>query len=202
MSAPELSPRSTRRELVSRGIATVAAASVLSASLDPPALASADTDAQVLAATLTVEQIVLVAYHQALASGSLEPATARLIGRLVAQEHQHISTLSRDLIRLGGRPPSVPADLASVQKALSAHHVPASLTDLPTQRDCLSLLIDVETLVEGAYYAAISKLHDPGLLASSAAIMASEAQHWTLLSAAKSHGDVSQSVPYAFVQGA
>ncbi len=201
MSAEEPSDRSTRRELVSRGIATVAAVSVLTASLESVALASGDSDAQVLAATLAVEQIVIVAYHQALASGALEPAASRAVRRLLGQEHQHVSALSRELARLGAGPPSVPTDLASVQKALTAHHVPVSLTDLATRRDCLRLLIDVETVVEGAYYAAISKLHDPRLLGLSAAIMACEAQHWTLLSGLQSHGDVSQAVPYALVQG-
>lgn len=194
--------RPTRRELVSRGIATVAAASVLTATFETVAFASADTEAQVLTATLAVEQIVLVAYHYALASGALEPRTARTVRRLLGQELQHVSALAHELVRLGGRPPTAPADLAAVQKTLTAHHVPVNLSDLRTQHDCLRLLIDVETVIEGAYYAAISKLHDPRLLGTSAAIMACEGQHWTLLSGLQSHGDISMSVPYPFVQGA
>lgn len=203
MSAEEpIKPRTTRRQFVSRGITTVAAASVLTATLETVAIASPDPEAQVLTATLAVEQVVLVAYHSTLASGALEPRTARMIRRLLGQELQHVSALGHELVRLGGRPPSVPPDPASVQKTLTAHHVPVNLTDLRTQHDCLRLLIDVETVVEGAYYAAISKLHDPRLLGTSAAIMACEGQHWTLLSGLQSHGDISMSVPYPFVQGA
>ena len=45
-----------------------------------------------------------------------------------------------------------------------------------------ALLIRVEEVAEGAYYHAISKLTDPRLLLRSAQIMASEAQHRTILS--------------------
>ena len=202
MSGEDPHTRTTRRELVSRGIASVAAASVLTATLETTAAASMETDAQLLAATLAVEQLVLVAYHHVLASGALEPRTKRIVRHLLGQELEHVSALGRELIRLGGRPPSRPTDLASVQKALAAHHVADSLTNLHSQHECLKLLVDVETVIEGAYYMAMSKLGDPRLIGTSAAIMACEAQHWTLLAGLQHHGDISISVPYAFVQGA
>jgi hypothetical protein len=202
MSAVDQDGRPTRRELISDGIATAAAASVLTATLERAAVASTEPDAPVLSATLAVEQLVLFAYHHVLASGALEPRPERIVRHLRHQELQHISALGRELIGLGGRPPPVPTDPASVERALAAHHIPASLTNLRSQHDCLRLLVDVETIVERAYYAAISKLRDPRLLGTSAAIMACEAQHWTLLSSIQHRGDVSISVPYAFVQGA
>lgn len=202
MSAEAQDRRATRRELICRGIATAAAASVLTVTLESPAVAGAAPDAQVLSATLAVEQVVLVAYRHVLVSGALEPRTERIVRALLDQELQHVSVLGHELIALGGRPLSVSSDLAAVEKALAAHHVADSLTNLRSQHDCLKLLVDVETVVEGAYYAAMSKLSDPQLLATSAAIMACEAQHWTLLSGMQHHGDVSISVPYAYVQGA
>jgi hypothetical protein len=91
--------------------------------------------------------------------------------------------------------------VASAQRALARRHVSASLTKLDTQRKCLRLLIDVESLAEGAYFAAITNLRDPVLVRTSAEIMGCEAQHWTLLSALQHHGDVDRAVPYPFVQG-
>jgi hypothetical protein len=202
MSDPDANSRLTRRDLVSRGIAAAAAASLLTATLDSAALAATETDAQILAATLAVEQLALVAYHQVLASGTLLPHPERIVRGLLDQELEHISVLTRELVGLGAQPPTVAPDPASVEKALAAHNTPTSLTDLHTQHDSLKLLVNVETILEGAYYAAISTLHEPRLLATSAAIMANEAQHWTLLSGLQHHGDVSLSVPYAFVQGA
>ena len=73
--------------------------------------------------------------------------------------------------------------------------------DLHTQNECLKLLVDVETVAEDAYFVAIGKLRDPGLMRLSAQIMGCEAQHWTLLSAARHHGDVMMTVPYPFVGG-
>jgi hypothetical protein len=155
----------------------------------------------VLARTFQIEQLVSIAYHRVLASRSLAPAVARQLSALLSQELDHLATLEHGLSALGASAPAAPASVASAQRALARRHVSASLTKLDTQRKCLRLLIDVESLAEGAYFAAITNLRDPVLVRTSAEIMGCEAQHWTLLSALQHHGDVDRAVPYPFVQG-
>ena len=192
----------TRRELVRSGIVATAALAVGVRSADASAAAApAQSDAGVLTRTLEIEQLVSIAYRQALGSHALGPAAARALSEVLSQELEHIAALERELRGLGAGIPGPPVSLASAQAALSRHHVSASLTRLETEHQCLKLLIDMESLAEGAYFSAISKLSDPALLRMSAEIMGCEAQHWTLLSALRHRGDVDQSVPYPFVQG-
>jgi hypothetical protein len=199
---PTMQDATTRRELVRSGIAATGVLSAVAVN-SPRALAAvapAQSDAAVLARTLQIEQLVLIAYRQAVGSGALGPTAIGPLRALLSQELEHVATLEHGLRGLGASVPAPPA-VASAQAALVRHHVFASLTRLRTQHECLRLLIDVESLAEGAYFSAISKLSDPGLLRTSTEIMGCEAQHWTLLSALQHHGNVDRAVPYPFVQG-
>jgi ferritin-like protein len=191
----------SRRELVRGGIAAAAAAAVTLAR--PPASAAravpADSDATVLAATLRVEQLLVIAYRSVLGSGVVTAAVRRRLEAMLAQELQHVAGLERSMRALGAPAPRI--GIRAAQKMLAAHHVHVSLTGLRDQHECLKLLIDVESLAEGAYFAAIAKLSDPALIRDSTEAMGCEAQHWTVLSALRHHGDVTRSVPYPFVQG-
>lgn len=71
------------------------------------------------------------------------------------------------------------------------------MADGKTRRE----LIDVESMLEGAWFSAIAKLRDPRLAGLAARIMACEAQHWTVLSSVSHHGDPKLTVPYPFVRG-
>jgi hypothetical protein len=193
---------STRRELVRDGIAASAAASAaVRSATAAAAVAPAHSDAAVLTRTVQIEHLVSIAYQRVLGSGALRPAIAGVLRALLSQELEHLAALERALRRLGATVPTAPRGVASAQRALGRHHVSASLTGLETRHECLRLLIDVESLAEGAYFSAISKLRDPALLRTSAEIMGCEAQHWTLLSELQHRGDVSRAVPYPFVQG-
>jgi hypothetical protein len=197
-------PRSTRRELAQRGLAataSVAALTAVGACSAAAAAATPQSDAGVLGRVLAVEDLVVVAYRQALRSGALRPRVGRQVREILAQELEHVATLQRELERIGAPVPAAPHDLATAQRALAGHHMHTSLEALRTQNDCLKLLIDVESVAEGAYFAAIGALTDPALLRTSAGIMGCEAQHWTVLSAARHNGDVTFSVPYPFVEG-
>jgi hypothetical protein len=192
----------TRRELVRGGVLAGVSASTLARSTAAVAAsAPAPSDAEVLARILAVEQLVVVGYRWAIASGVLSAEVGREVGELLGHELQHIAILERELRARHAAAPAQPAGTAAAQLALRRHHIRASPSRLRTQHQCLKLLIDLESLAEGAYFSAISKLHDPALLRTSAEIMGSEAQHWTVLSAAQHHGDVGKSVPYPFVQG-
>ena len=192
---------STRRQLVARGIAAGVAVSALGSPRDVAgATAGPETDPQLLAATLATEQLLVLAYRQALAAGALTQLAERTVSGLLAQERQHERALTEALLERGGAIPAGPT-VASGDQALAAHRVPGSLANLRTERDCLKLLVDLESLTEGAYYAAMSKLRSPKLLALSAEIMACEAQHWTVLSELQHPGKLELAVPSPFVQG-
>jgi ferritin-like protein len=192
----------TRRELVRRAALSAAAVAALSR----PAPASAETgppesNTELLQRTLRTEQLVVVAYRQALGSGALSASVARLVKEILGQELTHVAALDRELRRLGAEPAAPPRDLVSAQRGFAARNMHMSLTDVRSQRACLKLLINVETVAETAYLLLISKLDDPRLLRLSAELMGSEAQHWTVLSSVRHHGDVKMSVPYPFVGG-
>ena len=195
-----MSDRSTRRELVGSAAVAVIATGLTGAraarAQTPPM-----TDADVLRRTLQIEQVVVIAYRRAISSGALQPPIARQLRAFLGQELQHVAILEGALRSLGAPVPPPPRDLAAAQRALTTHHVEASLIDLRTEKDCLRLLVDVETLAEDAYFEAVGKLTDAALQRTSAQIMGCEAQHWTVLSSARHHGDVMISVPYPFVGG-
>jgi Ferritin-like domain len=193
----------TRRQLVSGGIAAAAAASVFSGvGVASAASTPARSDSQVLAGTLGIEQLVVTAYRQVLATDVLEAPMRNQLETLFAQELEHVTTLEQALARLGASGPGPPPNLQIAQAELNRHHIYWSLAHLKRQHDCLKLLVDVESLAENAYFEAIAKLADPGRLRMSAEIMGAEAQHWTVLSGALHHNDVLRAVPYPFVGGA
>jgi Ferritin-like domain len=79
--------------------------------------------------------------------------------------------------------------------------VNASLTDLHARADCLRLLVDLESVAEGAYFTALKTLGSTELIRLSAEAMACEAQHWTVLSGLRNPGIYVKSVPWPFVTG-
>lgn len=177
------------------GAAGLVAAGVVSADTLP------ESDMAILARMLKVEQWVVVAYRRALSSGKLEPRLSSRVAAILGQELVHVTTLRRALASRGAPIPPPPRDVAAAQRGLATRHMYTSLTELRDEKACLKLLIDVESVAEGAYFEAIGKLTDPALLRMSAQIMGCEAQHWTVLSAVRHHGDVLISVPYPFVEG-
>jgi hypothetical protein len=200
--------RATRRELVGGGIAAIlggglgaAAVSAVALPADGWAASGTGGDSDALTRVLKIEQLVVIAYQKVLAAGTLQPDTDFVIRGLYSHELQHVSTLQRTLLGLGAAIPPPPSDTAAAQRALDAHHVHRSLTQLQTQRNCLKLLIDVESAAEGGYFAAISVLGDQARIRTAAEIMGCEAQHWTILSGLLNRYNVVRSVPYPFVAG-
>lgn len=189
----------TRRELV--GGAAAASAALLASSRVSLADTRPLSDPQLIALTLRVEQLVVIAYRRVLASRRLEPPVAGVVRQILGQELVHVATLEHELRSLGSTPPPPPRDLEAAQRGLATRHTYTSLTELRDQNECLKLLIDVESVAEGVYFEAVGKLTDAGLLRLSAEIMGCEAQHWSVLAAIRHHGDVLISVPYPFVQG-
>ncbi len=199
----------TRRQVVSRALTAgvLGAGGSTAGSLIMPlragAIAGVETDAQLIYATLAVELLVIAVYERAIASGKLSVGNQILANQLLSFEREHARVLDRELTALGsGAPPSLAgAGASSLDAILAAKQVPESVAKIGSDADAMRLLIKVEEVAEGAYYKAISKLADPQLALRSAQIMASEAEHRTVLSEALDPGAIDQAVPVAFVQG-
>lgn len=166
------------------------------------ALAAAPvSDAKLVQGLLAAELLATAVYERVLATGLLSARSASAAHQLLSHEHAHAAALQPELRSLGAPAPPAPADSQAIDNALSEHHVSRSVSGLQHERDCLDLLLDLENLMEGAYYAAMSKLSHPRLLQLGAQILASEAQHYAVLGELRRHKDFSRAVPYAFVEG-
>lgn len=192
--------RPTRRELMIGAVAAAGAGAALA-----PGAALADTpapsDAQLLTDSLAVERVMVLAYRRVLASGLLTPALQRAIAPHLGHEVAHVEALAAQLSALGAPAPTGAVDLQTAATTMAQHHVPASLTDLHTQSDCLKLLVDLESAAEGVHFTALKDLRRAELMRLSAQIMACEAQHWTVLSGLRNPGQYVKAVPWPYVYG-
>jgi hypothetical protein len=158
-------------------------------------------EAEAMAYALQIERLAVIVYRQALSTDVLAPRVRSQLTLLMGEERQHVVELERILNGLGASAPPGPDDVAAAQALLTRHQIHRSITNIPTQHDALRVLIDVESLTEGAYFKAMPVLQEASLIRASAEMMGSDAQHWTILAGIQHHGDVSISVPYPFVQG-
>jgi hypothetical protein len=196
----------TRRQLLSRALTGGAAACAGTALgvLPGPALALGAepvSDTKLVQGLLAAELSAAAVYERVLATGLLAPRSQRAARGLLAHERAHAAALGPELSSLGGVAPPAPADTKAIERFLSDHHVSRSFADLHHERDCLDFLLDLENLMEGAYYQAMSKLTRPRLMQLGAQILASEAQHYAVLGELRRRKDFSRAVPYAFVEG-
>jgi Ferritin-like domain len=192
----------TRRELVRTGIGVAAAGSLAGLAASAVAATSptaAETEA--LSYALQTERLSVIVYRQVLASNVVSAGVASQLRVLLGQDLQHAARLEQVLRKMGAAIPQGPTGVAAAQAMLREHSIHRSLTALHSQYDGLRLLIDAESLTEGAYFKAIPDLQDSALIRLSVAIMGSDAQHWAVLSGIQHPGDFTTSVPYPFVQG-
>ena len=190
----------TRRELMAGAAGAVGIAAGIGADR-----ALADTpppsDADLLSKTLEVERLMVYAYERVLASGALSPGFQRVIAPFLGQERALVSAVAAALTRLGAPAPTDPLSLKQASDLLGQHSVSESLTDLHAQDACLKLLVDLESVAEGASYTPIRDLRRPDLVHMCAQIMACEAQHWTVLSGLRNPGEYIKAVPWPYVFG-
>jgi hypothetical protein len=195
----------TRRELILSG--AVGAAGVAAAVGAPSAadaddlLAGANGDTALLGRLASLEQLIEFAYGHLLEAGGVSQPTARVFSSFRSQESEHLRLLSRALADRQSSPPAAPADVKTASRQLARLGAAGSLRDSRADAVCVRYMIGVETVAEGAYYSAMSKLSDARLLTLAAQIMANEAQHWTALSGLQHAGDVFRGVPYPTVTG-
>jgi hypothetical protein len=192
--------RATRRELVGDALW---AGAVFAGPLASQAVAdeSAPSDAHLLANALEVERVMVLAYERVLASGALTAGVQRAIAPYGEHERAHVAAVASALRGLGAAAPTGPISMKAAGEVLGRHHVSDSLTALHSEHDCLKLLIDLESVSEGVYYAALKDLRRPRLVQLSAHIMACEAQHWTVLSGLRNPGEYVKAIPWPYVYG-
>src|SRR4051812_27308479 len=163
-----------RRELIRRGLAlgggVVAASSVPLLLAVRNAFAADSGDAEILGKAIHLEQVAVLAYDGALASGLLSADFTTAATRFRDHERQHATALTTALTDLGGTPP----EKATAQDV-------EGLADLKTQADVANFAIEFETAAVAAYLDAQKQLVDGKLLQTSASIMANEAQHLVVL---------------------
>ena len=194
-----MSRRPTRRELVTGAVAAAA----LGFGSESSALADAPvpSDAELLSKTLAVERLMVLAYERVLASGALSAGVQRVITPFLDHERAHLSAIAAALARLGAPASAAPLSLKDASDALSQHNVSGSLTDLHTEHECLKLLVDLESIAEGASYTPTRDLRHQDLVRLCAQIMACEAQHWTVLSGLRNPGEYVKAIPWPYVFG-
>jgi Ferritin-like domain len=197
--------RPTRRELAAGTLAAAGAAAGLAVARSAPAAAAAlppQTEPQVLSKALLVERLMVLAYRRVLGSGRLTPGVARTVGGMLAHEVDHVAAIAARAVQIGVVARTSPLDIDTAEALLAKYHVQASLRNLPrTEGDCLVLLVDLESVAEGAYFNGLRDLHRPDLIRLSAEIMSCEAQHWTVLMELLNPGKIVKAVPWPFVLG-
>lgn len=178
----------TRRELLSR-------AAKATPSSRP------ETDASRLERLMRVELLLLFCYRHVLSSSILPGHSRRALAPLRAHEQAHVQALGVRLSLLGGLIPAPPASVAEADRDLAHRNVGGRLGQLRGADDALSLLLAVEQVTIGAYFVALRKLQDAGLIALAAAIMANDAQHEAVIGEIQHPGKGPWAAPYGLVQG-
>lgn len=180
MTAPLAMPL-TRRQLVT-GAGTA----------PPP------SERQLLSGLIALEQLAVAVYELALGAGFASPSQTLVLETVHAQESAHAAAVARLRgLPLGRRPAGAPA----IQASLTTAGITLKLSAIRTARDWFTLLETLESVLEGAYYTALADLTQSDAAALAASILASEAQHATLLFRDRHPRDAYAQVPSGLVQG-
>ncbi len=197
----------TRRELIHRAVAGGALAGLTGGLLTRAAATAAGStpdestpDVQQARQMLAVELVGIAVYERVLSSGHLGARGRQLARRLLGQDHAHARALRR-LLGPDAGGISAPATTNGIDEALTALHVNRAIEDLHDEHDCLDMLLDVEQISEGTYYAAMPKLEGSELILLATQLLASDGQHQALLGQLRDPKDLGTAVPYPFVEG-
>jgi hypothetical protein len=154
-----------------------------------------------LARLVELEQLLEFSYRHILASGILRGSTSARLEPFVAQEQAHIAALTSRLTDRGGTPPPGPADVHAANRDLAHRRIGGRLGHLRGDLDAVRLLLSLEQVTIGAYFVALLKVSDAGLISLIAQIMANEAQHDAMLGLSLPPYRPGSAAPYGLVQG-
>jgi hypothetical protein len=178
----------TRRDLAARAGGAALGASLLLHTRS--ALAATNTDADVIAHAVSLEQAAVFAYQSALSSNLLDAPTATTVRLFQTHEEAHRDSLLAALRTLGGTAPAPPTSAAG-------DPLLAPLAKARSQKDLVTLAVALETAIVAAYYDAVGQLRSPALLQTVAEIIGNEGQHLVVLRTALGQPPV----PNAFETG-
>jgi Ferritin-like domain len=196
--------RPTRRQLLAGGIGAAAGLAGMSA------VAQADTstqgqptptweqDANVLQSLLASERMLEYGAEKALGSGKLGHDAGQLVLLILANEEEHVAALQARLRAL--HLPRARTHSPSTQPAVPKE-VEGLFSDIKQEVGALQGLVQVENLVQSAYFIAVGSFHDPRLSAMAAEVLAVEAQQWTLLELLLHRGDPTKGAPHPAIRG-
>jgi hypothetical protein len=200
-----VSERVTRRGLLLSGVGVAAAGTTAalldSASASAASALDAESETTTLERLLSVELLGVFVYQHVLNSSLLTPHAKQVLGPLRGHEEAHVRVLTTELTVLGGLAPSPPANVEAADRDLARRSVTGRLGQLQGSHDAFDLLLEVERVVVGAYFVALTKLQDPQLITLAAQIMATDAQHEAIIGELLFPGNAQKAVPYALVQG-
>ena len=148
-------------------------------------------DAPILSTVINLERVTVIAYDTVLGGDLLTPALSGALRRFRRHEQEHEDVLVTALTSLGGTPPAPPTGVADVDKVVDG------LSDVRSQADVLTFLVELETAAVAAYFDAQAKFGEAKLLQLGASIMANEGQHLAVLRRASGQDPI----PNAFETG-
>jgi hypothetical protein len=160
---------------------------------------SADT--RELVKLLELERLAVAVYGLAQRSGQLSPGTAQLVSELRVQEQVHARELAGTLGAAARLARPSGGTIHELQDGLARHGIHAELAALRDERRWFTVLEQLERALEGAYYKALGRLRSATAATLAARILASEAQHQTLLFRARHPADISLAVSTPVVYG-
>lgn len=148
---------------------------------------------------LDLELLAANVYALASASDHVSAGGRALAHRLEQHERSHALAVAQ---LTGTSVSSFPEQpITAVQTALAANGIRVSFGSLKTERQWFTLLERLEGLLEGAYFKALGRLNQPAHALLAARILASEAQHSTLLFSFRNPQDVQLAVAVGIVKG-
>jgi hypothetical protein len=191
----------TRRELLRGGVAGAGGALLAAASARAAPSTHEPTETVRLQRLVRLELLLLFCYRHVLASPVLTPRARRTLTPFIVHEQAHVGALAQQLRAVGGAIPRPPASVAAANRDLAHRNVAGRLGQLRGDHDAVRLLLRMEQVTIGAYFVALLKLQDAGLIELVAQIMANEAQHDAMLALLLPPNKLGNAVPYGLVQG-
>lgn len=200
----------TRRELLLNGAASATGVAAAVAGAGGALLAAAPAQAAPpltafeydrLQRLIRLELLLLFCYRHVLASPLLRPRAHRALAPFVAHEQAHIAALEEQLRAGGGAVPPPPVSIAAANRDLAHRKIGGRLGQLRGDLDAVRLLQTLEQVTIGAYFVALMKIQNTGLIELVAQIMANEAQHDAMLALRLPPNKPANAVPYGLVQG-
>lgn len=161
--------------------------------------ASPAQERRLLLDLLDVELLAVKVYALAGASAHVSTGGRALARRVEDQELSHAAALARLSGLVAPRRPALSTTAA--EAALAGHGITVTFSSLTSERQWFTLLERLESALEGAYFKALGRLSDPAHATLAARILASEAQHSTLLFSFRNPQNVDLAVAVGLVEG-